>query len=247
MALALTKTDPTPTPRRGESRASGKVLPFPGPSKKPCRTCKSEKAIDDFSRHNTSRDKHRHDCRQCVSTARGRNKPQRITARSKPKAVAQKAALPAAPYQRSPAEQAAVDKFRQQHRERPTPSMRITRNDDGGIEKIQADHVDPFTGGVVMMASLGTANQDIYKGLVSQLADLGPLTESDLNYSLALLQGVRPRDEVEGMLAAQMVAIHAPRWQPHGACRRSKPSRSRIRHQECLISARAHTRRRSRR
>jgi hypothetical protein len=43
---------------------------------------------------------------------------------------------------------------------------------------------------------------------VLQLADLSPGKEADLNVALALVQEIRPRDGVEGMLAAQMAAVH---------------------------------------
>jgi hypothetical protein len=117
------------------------------------------------------------------------------------------ASPPSVKYERSPVEQAIIDRYRAKHRQQPTPKMRFSPVKDG-VENIQADHPDAFTGGVMMMSTLGTVSDDFYQGLVMQLVKIGSGEEQDLNFALSCVQGVRPRDEVEGMLAAQMAATH---------------------------------------
>jgi hypothetical protein len=51
----------------------------------------------------------------------------------------------------------------------------------------------------------------LFDGLVVQLLGLGTsesLQELELNFALSMVQGIKPRDEVEAMLAAQMCAVH---------------------------------------
>ncbi len=53
---------------------------------------------------------------------------------------------------------------------------------------------------------------DFLNGLLKQLANVGSqgksLDESELNFMLAVIKGVEPKDQVEAMLAAQMAAVH---------------------------------------
>jgi hypothetical protein len=115
-------------------------------------------------------------------------------------------------YERSPVEQAAVDRFCERRKHHPTPAMRIKTDD--GVAMISADHPDAYVGGILAMQSIGTTNGEFYKGVISQLVAICPsgpsgAVETDtLNFALSLLQGVGPKDQVEGMLAAQMCAVH---------------------------------------
>ena len=62
------------------------------------------------------------------------------------------------------------------------------------------------------MEALGTANSDFLNGLIHQLANVGfrggEIDESSLNFLLAVINGIKPNDQLEAMLAAQMAVIH---------------------------------------
>jgi hypothetical protein len=62
------------------------------------------------------------------------------------------------------------------------------------------------------MAALGTTSYDFSDGLLDQLANAsskGAKSDEDgINFMLAVIAGVEPRDEIEAMLAAQMAAVH---------------------------------------
>ena len=62
----------------------------------------------------------------------------------------------------------------------------------------------------LLMEALGTADESFLEGLLQQLAMVaGPEgDERGLNFTLALVKGVEPKDQVEAMLAAQMAAVH---------------------------------------
>jgi hypothetical protein len=74
------------------------------------------------------------------------------------------------------------------------------------------DHPEQVVGEVLLMAALGTMDRDFLAGIVGQLADAathdGKVNEQTLNFMLSVVKGIKPRDQVETLLAAQMAAIH---------------------------------------
>jgi hypothetical protein len=79
-----------------------------------------------------------------------------------------------------------------------------------GVGVISPDHADKAAGMSLLMEALGTADESFLEGLLQQLAMVaGPKgDERGLNFMLALVKGVEPKDQVEAMLAAQMAAVH---------------------------------------
>jgi len=116
------------------------------------------------------------------------------------------ASPPAVKYQPTPVERPIVDRYFERYNRRP-PAMRVTS------ENIRADHPDIRVGGILAMQSIGTANEHVYTGLVGQLVDLvrapdGTVNEDHLNRALSLVQEIKPRDGLEGMLATQLAGLH---------------------------------------
>jgi hypothetical protein len=74
------------------------------------------------------------------------------------------------------------------------------------------DHPDDVTGQILLMEAIGTADYDFLSGLLQQLANGtsrgGKVDERDLNFLLSVIKGIKPRDQIEIMLAAQMAVIH---------------------------------------
>jgi hypothetical protein len=62
------------------------------------------------------------------------------------------------------------------------------------------------------MEAIGTVSVDFVKGLLGQLANAGSqgcqVDEDGLNFMLSVVKGIKPKDQLEAMLAAQMAAIH---------------------------------------
>ena len=100
---------------------------------------------------------------------------------------------------------------------------------------INLDHPDATVGEALLAEALGTADLDFVKGLVRQIVDAvaaeRPLDEAKLNFVLAVVIGVKPRDQLEAMLATQMAAVHsatmtlARRLAEVGGAPRSAPER----------------------
>lgn len=91
------------------------------------------------------------------------------------------------------------------------PRIKVTN--DGKVPEIGTDHPNPLVGHGLLMEALGTADYSFGSGLVSQLVNAGSkgdeIDEAGINFMLAVIKGIKPRDHLEAMLAAQMAAVHA--------------------------------------
>jgi len=63
-----------------------------------------------------------------------------------------------------------------------------------------------------IMKALGTADIDFLMGLLGQISNAGSrgreLDPVGVDFMLAVIKGIQPRDQVEAMLASQMAAVH---------------------------------------
>jgi hypothetical protein len=115
------------------------------------------------------------------------------------------------PYEPTPHERASIEAYLARREETPpAPRMKVLQK--GGSPQISPDHPEPALGQVLLMEALGTRDGDFLDGLLSQLANAGTqgpkVDERVLNFMLSVVKGVKPTDEVEAMLAAQMAAVH---------------------------------------
>jgi hypothetical protein len=83
-------------------------------------------------------------------------------------------------------------------------TLRLKISEKEGVPQIHA----PF----LLMEALGTTDPDFLDGILCQLVNVGSrggkADERGLNFMLSVIKGVKPRDEVEALLAAQMAAVH---------------------------------------
>jgi hypothetical protein len=117
----------------------------------------------------------------------------------------------ATPYEPTPREQESLEAHFSRRRKRPpAPTMKVMVK--SGVSEIGVDHPEPALGQALLMEAIGTAEPDFLDGLLGQLANAGTkgrvVDEHGLNFMLAVVKGVEPRDQVEAMLAAQMAAVH---------------------------------------
>ena len=118
------------------------------------------------------------------------------------------------PYVPTAQETATVAAFTKRKNERPAaPKLKID-GIEGGKGQVAPDHPDQAIWGVLMAETFGTLNIDATDLLLSSaLSVLWPNQEKEpdrraFNSALALLHGVNPSDEIEAMLAVQMMATH---------------------------------------
>ena len=74
------------------------------------------------------------------------------------------------------------------------------------------DHESQLVGQVHLMEALGITDEAFLDLLLEQLARAGSqgqqISEREINFALAVIKGIEPRDQVEVMLGAQMAATH---------------------------------------
>ena len=106
-------------------------------------------------------------------------------------------------------ESAAIKRLQRRAAEAsPAPRLKV----DG--EKLKVAHDDPGVGYRLLAEALGTSDADFVNGLLRQLANLarrrgrGQIDDADLNFLIAVIKDVKPGDQLEAMLAAQMAVVH---------------------------------------
>jgi hypothetical protein len=92
------------------------------------------------------------------------------------------------------------------------PSVRFTAPSDGRDRRIQVDHPDEVIGEILLANAVGSADHDFVNGIVRQLSNTSydgeKVDVGRLNFKLAVIKGIEPRDQLEAMLAAQMAEVH---------------------------------------
>jgi hypothetical protein len=117
----------------------------------------------------------------------------------------------AKPYEFKPHEKAAVEAYMAKQAEKaPRPEVRV--KEKGGRVSIAHDHPELAVGHVMLARAMGSADSAFHHELLLQVANAsgsGPKPdEGALNFTLAVIDGIGPRDQTEAMLAAQMAAVH---------------------------------------
>ncbi|MGV7215235.1 hypothetical protein [Bradyrhizobium sp. UFLA05-112] len=76
----------------------------------------------------------------------------------------------------------------------------------------EIDHPDLETGERLMAETFGVADSDAMYGILKQLLKASvngnKLDHANLAFMISMMQGIKPRDAIEAMLAAQMIAVH---------------------------------------
>jgi hypothetical protein len=117
----------------------------------------------------------------------------------------------AKPYEFKPHERAAVEAYIAKQAERPPrPGVKVTEK--GSRVSIVPDHPEVALGHIMLGRAMGSADSALHHELLLQVANAsgtGPKpSEGALNFMLAVIDGIGPRDQTEAMLAAQMAAVH---------------------------------------
>jgi hypothetical protein len=93
----------------------------------------------------------------------------------------------------------------------PAPSMKV--ESDGTTQALTPNHPNKNIGYILLMEAIGTGDTDFLNGLLGQMAGAssrnGEISENSVNYMLSVIKGIKPRDQLEAMLAAQMAVVHA--------------------------------------
>ncbi len=134
-----------------------------------------------------------------------------MTKKTSQNRTVKKTAAKSKPYEPTRREQLAFNAHEDRRRQTiPSPAMKAEQVD--GINKLDIDHPDGQAGTILLMEALGTTSSNFSHIMLNQLANAattGKETNTDgLNFMLSVISGIRPTDQMEAMLAAQMAAVH---------------------------------------
>jgi hypothetical protein len=120
------------------------------------------------------------------------------------------AEVPVKPYEPPDTEKAAMQAMRA--RRIKTPRIKATPTKTGAVE-LSLDHPDLAHGRALLMNAFATGESNFICELLVQLgrasADGPQMNEQRLNFFAAVIKGIKPQDQLETMLAAQMAAVHS--------------------------------------
>lgn len=115
--------------------------------------------------------------------------------------------VPAKAREYTPAEVEAAGRLLENRKQHRSARMKMM---EGG--KLGFDHESQLVGQVHLMEALGITDEAFLDLLLEQLARAGSqgqqISEREINFALAVIKGIEPRDQVEVMLGAQMAATH---------------------------------------
>jgi len=93
-----------------------------------------------------------------------------------------------------------------------SPLPRIKLDEGSGGHALTPDHPDLVVACGLLAEAFGTASDDFARGLLRQLVNAVPGADQpdlgQINFIVSVVQGIKPRDQTEAMLAAQMAAVH---------------------------------------
>ena len=103
-------------------------------------------------------------------------------------------------------EQRALEKWRERDKERVGP-VKFKKIKEKTVTHVEEDP-DKFW--PQMMETVGSPDIDFFKNILSQVSSTLPNGDSEdvSNFITALMHGLKPKDETEGVLIAQMVGTH---------------------------------------
>jgi hypothetical protein len=121
----------------------------------------------------------------------------------------------AKPYEPTPREAETLASYEKRKAKKvPAPGMKVKMIDDDGksVARMEVDHPDASMGYKLLSEAVGSENGHFLRGTLDSLAMAAQTSkgvdEANLNYGLAMVRGLHPRDQLEATLGVQMAAIH---------------------------------------
>jgi hypothetical protein len=88
----------------------------------------------------------------------------------------------------------------------PAPRLKVVDSETGS--KVSLDHPDQIVAAMLLAKALGSVSEDFVRGILTQVSkavsDAGRVDEQLLNFAINVIKDIKPNDQVEAMLAAQM-------------------------------------------
>jgi hypothetical protein len=113
-------------------------------------------------------------------------------------------------YKISPRELEAIEALLAKNENRPpAPRMKVSEKD--GLTRVELDHPEPIIGRALLTQALGANDYDFLYGILDQLENAttgDTVDEQQLNFMLSVVRNIKPSDQLEAMMAAQMAIVH---------------------------------------
>ena len=104
------------------------------------------------------------------------------------------------------------------------PKVKVIKKNDA--IQMKANYPDPTPWQAVFEETYGTTSEDfaLFQNhlMANVIVDNGTLQESSINAALAAMFAIAPKDEIESMLATQMVAVHVSTMNAAGLLNRAE-------------------------
>jgi hypothetical protein len=98
------------------------------------------------------------------------------------------------PREPTAAERKAIEKYLIRSKAKPTVRFKVSNNEAG--TEIQLDHPHESIGRALLMNAFGSTDANFVSGLIDQLTRAGKkLSEARLNFLVAVVNGIEPRDQ----------------------------------------------------
>jgi hypothetical protein len=119
---------------------------------------------------------------------------------------------PLAGYDWTPSEKVAAKRALQRRVEAPpAPRIKVKQTDSRTVS-FSFEHENQPVGQLLLAEALGSADMDFINGLLGQLANAakrnGTVAEADINFLISVIKDIKPRDQLEAMLVAEMAVVH---------------------------------------
>lgn len=116
---------------------------------------------------------------------------------------------------RTPAEKRLIKAYRDKVGDRHEAPRVTVDNKHGKSTNITIDSSDQRVAAISLLQAFGTTSLEFQSYMMREILDaacsgnkIKPYAEADINGVIAAMHGINPHDEVEGMLASQMIATH---------------------------------------
>jgi hypothetical protein len=114
-------------------------------------------------------------------------------------------------YEPTASEKAAAKRFKQRAAEASAaPRVKVEQTNES--VKLSYEHERQGVGHLLLSEALGSVDFDFVSALLNQLAKAAQrndkIEERDLNFLISVIKDLKPRDQMEAMLAAQIAVVH---------------------------------------
>ena len=105
-----------------------------------------------------------------------------------------------------------VNCFNEARRSQTAPLIKVRVGEDGHGQTVAPAHPDKMVGFMLLKEATGASDAMFLNGILEQLTASatvgGVIDEAKLNFMLSIIRSLKPKDQIEAMMASQMAVVH---------------------------------------